>query len=107
MFIYFWDRERHSMSREGAEREGNTESESGSRLWAVSIEPDVGLEPMNCEIMTWTEVRCPTDWATQAPHGDSILLDREKEAVNFIDLQECSMERPSYKKIVFTARQKS
>ena len=31
-FIYFWDRERQSMNRGGAEREGDTESETGSRL---------------------------------------------------------------------------
>ena len=35
-----------------AEREGDTESEAGSRLQAVSMEPDVGLELTNCEIMT-------------------------------------------------------
>ena len=40
------------MSREGAEREGDTESEAGSSLRAVSTEPDVGLEPTNREIMT-------------------------------------------------------
>ena len=40
------------MSGEGAEREGDTESEAGSRLRAVSTESDVGLDPMNCEIMT-------------------------------------------------------
>ena len=40
------------MSRGGAEREGDTESEAGSRLRAVSTEPDAGLEPANCEIMT-------------------------------------------------------
>ena len=40
------------MSRGGAEREGDTGSEAGSRLWAVSTEPDAGLEPTNCEIMT-------------------------------------------------------
>ena len=40
------------MSRGGAEREGDTESETGSRLWAVSTEPDVGLELMSSEIMT-------------------------------------------------------
>ena len=33
-------------------REGATESEVGSRLRAVSPEPDMGLEPVNCEIMT-------------------------------------------------------
>ena len=40
------------MNGEGAEREGNTESEAGSRLWAISPEPDVGLELMDREIMT-------------------------------------------------------
>ena len=40
------------MSRGAAEREGDTESEAGLRLRAVSTEPDVGLEPMNWEIMT-------------------------------------------------------
>ena len=43
------------------EREGDTESESGSRLRAVSTEPDVGLELTNCEIMTWAEAGCSTD----------------------------------------------
>ena len=46
---------------EGEEREGDTESETGSRLRAVSTEPGVGFEPMNSEIMTWAEVRCLTD----------------------------------------------
>ena len=42
------------MSRRGAERDRDTESKSGagSRLGAVSTEPDVGLEPTNGEIMT-------------------------------------------------------
>ena len=31
-FIYFWDRERQSMNGGGAEREGDTESETGCRL---------------------------------------------------------------------------
>ena len=30
-----------------SEREGDTESETGSRLRAVRAEPDVGLEPTN------------------------------------------------------------
>lgn len=65
--VYFWDRERQRMNGAGAEREGDTESEAGSRLWAVSTELDAGLELTNREIMTWAEVGCPTDWATQAP----------------------------------------
>ena len=61
------ERETECVSGEGAEREGDTESEAGSRLWAVSTEPDVGLELMNREILTWVEVGRSTDWATQAP----------------------------------------
>ena len=40
------------MSRGEAEREGDTALEAVSRLQAVSIEPDMGFEPMNCKIMT-------------------------------------------------------
>ena len=58
------------MSGGVAEREGGTESEAGSRLWAVSTEPDVGLKSMNHEIMTWAKFRHLTDWATQAPQKD-------------------------------------
>ena len=53
--------------RVGAEREGDTESEAGSRLRAVSTEPDVELEPKNREIMTRAEVGCLTDRTTQVP----------------------------------------
>ena len=34
-------------SEEGAGREGDTESEAGSRLRTVRTEPDVGLKPGN------------------------------------------------------------
>ena len=40
------------MNGEGSEREGDTESEAGSRLRAVSTEPDMGLELMDHEIAT-------------------------------------------------------
>ena len=55
-FIYFWDRKRQSMNGGGSEREGDTESETGSRLWAVSTEPDAGLKLTDREIMAWAEV---------------------------------------------------
>ena len=58
--IYF-ERDRDSTSRERTEREGDTESEAGSRLWAVSTEPDLGLELTNHEIMT--KVGRSTNWA--------------------------------------------
>ena len=64
MFIF--ESERQSASGGGAEREGDTESEAGSRLWAVSTEPDAGLKLTDSEIMTWAEVGRSTDWATQA-----------------------------------------
>ena len=50
-------------------REGDTESEAGSRLWALRTEPDKGFKLTYCEIMTWGVVgaaqltgppRCPT-----------------------------------------------
>ena len=50
--VYLFLRERQSVSRGGAEREGDTESEAGSKLRAVGTEPDAGLELTNCEIMT-------------------------------------------------------
>ena len=61
------------MSRGGAERQGNTESEAGSRLRAVSTELDVGLKPMKCEIMTSAEVEHGTDCTTQAPLNNPVL----------------------------------
>ena len=51
MFTYF-ERERQSTSGRGAETEGDTESEAGSRLRAISTAPHAGLEPTNCEIVT-------------------------------------------------------
>ena len=63
MFIYIWGRE----SRGGADREGDTESEAGSRLQVISTEPKAGLELMNHKIMTSAKVRRLTDWTTQAP----------------------------------------
>ena len=46
------ERQRQRVSRGGAEREGDSASEAGFGLPAVGTEPDVGLEPTNCEIMT-------------------------------------------------------
>ena len=52
MCIYFCRRDRQSVSRGGADREGDTELEPVSRLHAVSTEPNVGLKLTNCKIMT-------------------------------------------------------
>ena len=40
------------MNGGGAEREGDTESEAGSRLRAISPEPDSGLKLADLEIVT-------------------------------------------------------
>ena len=61
------------MSRGRVEREGDTESEAGSRLWTVSTEPEARLEPINHKIMTWAKVRGLTNWATQAPFSTKPL----------------------------------
>ena len=45
-------RERDTEYEQGRAREGDPESEAGSRLRAVSTEPDMGLELTNREIMT-------------------------------------------------------
>ena len=71
MFIYFSEKETDTEHEQGRgrerEREGDTESKAGSRLQAVSTEPDAGLELTNYEIMTWAEVGGLIDGATQAP----------------------------------------
>ena len=68
-------REKDTEYKSGRDREeGDTESEAGYRLWAVSTEPNVGLKLTNCEIMTWAKVRCLTDWATQVPQEIFILI---------------------------------
>ena len=51
-FLFSRERERDSASRGGTEREGDTESEAGSRFRAISTGPDMGLELTSCEIMT-------------------------------------------------------
>ena len=50
--VYLFLRERQSVRGGRAEREGVTESEAGSRLRAVSTEPDAGLELTEYKIMT-------------------------------------------------------
>ena len=49
VFIYFWDRERQSMSRGGAEREGDTESEAG-------------FQAPSCQHRAWRGARTHEPW---------------------------------------------
>ena len=64
ILFYFWEIEpKQGRSRE---RDGDTGPEVGSRLCAVSTEPDARLKLMNREIVTLAEFGCLTNWATQA-----------------------------------------
>ena len=68
--VYFLkERERETECKwgRGRQREREEDTEAGSRRWAVSTEPNMGLELMNSKIMTWTEVWRLTNWATQVP----------------------------------------
>ena len=60
--LFIFERQREAEHKWGrAEREGATESEAGSRLWAVSTEPQAGLKLTNLEIMIWAEIRGQID----------------------------------------------
>ena len=64
-YLFLRARETEHKQR-GTEREGDIESEAGSRFRVVSTESNAGLKFTDQEIMTWVEVVCLTDWATQA-----------------------------------------
>ena len=55
-YLFLRERERDRVWVGEEQREGDTESEAGSRLWAAGTEPDTGLEPTNCELMASAEV---------------------------------------------------
>ena len=63
--IYFWDTERQSANRGGAEREGDTESEAGSRLQAPS-----------CQHRVWCGAQARTHEAWDHDLGRSRTLHR-------------------------------
>ena len=60
----------------GRERETQNQKQA-PRLRAVSAESDAGLERTNREIMTWVEVGCLTNWATQGPPQTFLIVIRE------------------------------
>ena len=54
LFIYFEKRERE----QGRGRQRGKDRENPKQvLCTVTKEPDVGLEPMNCEMMTWAKTK--------------------------------------------------
>ena len=66
MFIFKRERERMQAGDGQRERETQNPNEQGSRLWAVSAEPNAATSD---EIMTCAKVGCLTDWATQVPQA--------------------------------------
>ena len=53
MFYYLFLRQKETEHEQGgAGKEGDPKSKAGSRLRAISTEPDAGLELTNREIMT-------------------------------------------------------
>ena len=50
--IHFWETKTEYAGGRGTERKGDTGFKAGSRLRAVSTEPDAGLKLTNFEIMT-------------------------------------------------------
>ena len=89
-------RERQRVSRRGGK--GDIESEAGSRLWAVSTEPNMGLKLINHRIMTWAKVGGLTDCATQAPLDIVILylaaqsvdeVQRMQKTSHFVNCYSC------------------
>ena len=65
--VYFWERERQTDRQGGAEWEGDTESEAGSRLSAVSTEPESGAPTHKTQDVTWAKVGRLANWATWFP----------------------------------------
>ena len=65
MFLFISETERdRAWAGEGQRAR---ETQNPKQLWAISTEPDAGLEPIDHEIMTWAKVARSTNWATQAP----------------------------------------
>ena len=72
-----------SVSREGAEREADGESEAGFRPWAVSTEPDTRLKLT--QTATWTEVGC----LTETLRHPFLLIFLKNQLLVFLDLFYC------------------
>ena len=61
-------------------RQGSTESEAGSRLQAVSTEPEVGLELLNHEIMTQTKSqRLNPKWVSHPGTPNALIFSSAKQ----------------------------
>ena len=87
MFIYFCETERDRVWVVEGQRDQETESEAGSRHWAISPKPNVELELMSHEIMTSAEVEHLTDRATQEPPVMVIFVGYKILSLHFLFLR--------------------
>ena len=100
MFIFERDRERETTSRGEADREGDTESEAGSRLWAVSTEPNMGLELTNRDTMTWAEVRHLTNGVTQVlQHAHTSNTNQQSQCSTYYESHPCTFDIKTFQLI--------
>lgn len=74
------------MNGGGAEREGDTESETGSRLRANSPEPDAGLELPDREIVTWLKSEAQPTAPPRRPRKKYFLIEIESRNEVFLFL---------------------
>ena len=81
MFIFEREREREAKHEWGRGREREAQNPK------QAPEPDMGLKPMNCKIMTWAKVGHSTDWATQVP------LKQSHFKYNYIDYKSERIEK--------------
>ena len=69
--FYLFSRERVHASEGAGEGETQRGRERiGSRLWAISTDPDTGLEPVSHEIMTLVEIK--SQMLNQLSHPDAL-----------------------------------
>ena len=73
VYLLLRERETECKLGRGREREGDTKSGAGSRLWAVSTEPDTGLELTNREIMSLTEADAQPTEPPRRPTSSPLL----------------------------------
>ena len=67
-FFFFWEREIEDEWERGKET-------IPSRLCAIGMEPDLGLDLMNREIMTWAEIKSRTfNWLSHPDAPNPAIL---------------------------------
>ena len=67
VFIYGWEKEIERAQEGWGVDPGRGAQRIRSGLCADNSEPDTGAQLMNCEIMTWAQVRRLTTWAIPGP----------------------------------------